>query len=206
MEELATLGRAMPAFREVAPQVEDAGWPATAVVIVDRELRVLFANHAAHTLLNAGDGLCIRHGMLAAGLPGETEALQALTASLFDPEAAPWRGVCVHVARHSESRPYACVGQRLSGPAGSQVAVIFLTDPESEAAQDAATLKQRHELTTAESELAALLARGIALKAAAKYRGISYETARTQLKSLFQKTGCRKQGELVALLLRGRFK
>lgn len=198
------IGRPLPAFQDAPRPAEDTGAPGAAVVIIDRELRVLYANHAAHRLLAAGDGLSIRHGMLAADLPAEMETLHLLAATVFDPEVAPARGACARVARLSQSRSYACHAQRLSGAAGSNAALLFLTDPETDGAVHPAALKQRHELTTAEAELASLLARGIALKAAAKHRGISYETARTQLKSLFQKTGCRKQGELVALLLGGR--
>jgi DNA-binding CsgD family transcriptional regulator len=204
MEELATIGRPLPAFQEAPRPVEDAGSPDAAVVIIDRELRVLFANQAAHRLLGAGDGLSIRHGVLCAELPGEMQTLRSLAEVVFDPDAGCSAGARARLGRLSASRAYACHAQRLSGAAGSNAALLFLSDPDDEGGVDAASLKQRHELTPAEAELAALLASGVALKAAAKHRGISYETARTQLKSLFQKTGCRKQGQLVALLLSGR--
>jgi DNA-binding CsgD family transcriptional regulator len=96
-----------------------------------------------------------------------------------------------------------------SAPAGAvcgRAAILFLRDPEQELSVDPADLRQLYDLTAAEAELAASLARGLSLEEAAARRGISYETARTQLKSLFQKTGCRKQSQLVALLLNGRCK
>ena len=204
MEELATIGRRLPAFQEAPRAVEDAASPGTAVIVIDRELRVLFANHAASRLLGAADGLSIRHGLLSADLPGEMETLRSLVEVICDPDVASVRGACVRLGRLSSGRVYACHAQRVTGAGGGNAALLFVSDPDNDGGVDAASLRARHELTPAEAELAALLARGIALKAAAKHRGISYETARTQLKSLFQKTGCRKQGQLVALLLGGR--
>jgi DNA-binding CsgD family transcriptional regulator len=55
-------------------------------------------------------------------------------------------------------------------------------------------------LTPAEARLAALLAQGMAPAEAARRLGISRETARNQLKAIFNKTGTHRQAELVALL------
>jgi DNA-binding CsgD family transcriptional regulator len=49
--------------------------------------------------------------------------------------------------------------------------------------------------------LAARLARGDALAAAAAELGVSYATARTQLAVIFRKTDTNRQGELIRLLL-----
>ncbi len=59
-------------------------------------------------------------------------------------------------------------------------------------------------LTPAESLLATKLAEGIGIGAAARELGVGMETARTQLKSVFAKTGTRRQAELAALLARFR--
>lgn len=55
-------------------------------------------------------------------------------------------------------------------------------------------------LTPAESRIAHGIARGEPLSAIAKANGISIGTARTQLKSVFVKTGTHRQAQLVALL------
>jgi DNA-binding CsgD family transcriptional regulator len=54
-----------------------------------------------------------------------------------------------------------------------------------------------------EAQLASVLIDGQDLNAACGKMGISRATARTHLASLFSKLGVRKQGELIALLLRG---
>lgn len=58
-----------------------------------------------------------------------------------------------------------------------------------------------HGLTRAEAKLAALLAKGISLEEAAATLLVSILTVRSQLKSVFAKTGVTRQAELVALLL-----
>lgn len=58
-----------------------------------------------------------------------------------------------------------------------------------------------HRLTRAEARLAATLAQGISLEEAAAALSISIHTVRSQLKSVFAKTGVTRQAELVALLL-----
>lgn len=56
------------------------------------------------------------------------------------------------------------------------------------------------ELTRKEAEIAAMLACGQTLKAAARRANIQFSTARTHLTKIFQKTGTRQQSQLVALL------
>ncbi len=58
-----------------------------------------------------------------------------------------------------------------------------------------------HGLTRAEAKLASLLADGIGLEQTAEALSVSISTVRSQLKSVFAKTGVTRQAELVALLL-----
>jgi DNA-binding CsgD family transcriptional regulator len=56
-------------------------------------------------------------------------------------------------------------------------------------------------LTPAEARLAVHLVTGKSLRSAAAKLGISYETARSQLKNIFNKTGTGRQAELVVVIL-----
>jgi DNA-binding CsgD family transcriptional regulator len=58
-----------------------------------------------------------------------------------------------------------------------------------------------HGLTSAEARLALLLAEGLSLKEASEALSVSVLTLRSQLKSVFVKTGVKRQTELVTLLL-----
>jgi DNA-binding CsgD family transcriptional regulator len=56
------------------------------------------------------------------------------------------------------------------------------------------------DLTPAEAKLAAGIAKGLSINAAAVESGITAKTARSYLERVFAKTGTHRQGELVALL------
>jgi DNA-binding CsgD family transcriptional regulator len=65
-----------------------------------------------------------------------------------------------------------------------------------------AFLRNRFDLTPAEARLVIHLVTGTSLKSSAKAVGVSYETVRRQVKSVFRKTGTHRQSELVVTVLR----
>src|SRR5262245_41309018 len=62
-------------------------------------------------------------------------------------------------------------------------------------------LEARFGLSPAEARLVALLFAGASLRSCTQALGIKYETARSYLKSVFQKTGTHRQAELVLTVL-----
>jgi len=151
----------------------------------------------------------VHKGALAGATASETTGIHAFVAGLFA-SAAHARGVRVHrVARPSGKRSYACFahplppGSGVQGVRSAPAVIIFIRDPASACAFEPEALERLYDLTTSEAILARSLAQGLTLEDAAANRGISDETARTQLKSLFEKTGCHRQAELVALLVGG---
>ena len=66
----------------------------------------------------------------------------------------------------------------------------------------AAFLKCRFDLTPAEARIVLRLVAGNSLRCAANALGITYETVRTHLKAVFQKTGTCRQAELVIVVIR----
>ena len=87
----------------------------------------------------------------------------------------------------------------LSGP--SYCAAVFLGSAQERRAIDQQVLHSLYGLTPAEARLAVELANGRDLDAVSEEFSITKHTARTQLKAIFHKTGCRRQAELVKLLL-----
>jgi DNA-binding CsgD family transcriptional regulator len=65
-----------------------------------------------------------------------------------------------------------------------------------------AFLKDRFDLTPAEARLVARLMTGESLRSCAEALGIKYETLRSRLKSVFQKTKTHRQAELVMVVIR----
>jgi DNA-binding CsgD family transcriptional regulator/PAS domain-containing protein len=78
--------------------------------------------------------------------------------------------------------------------------VVSDLNPKSKTPLD--LLSQTFGLSPAEARLASLMATGASPEQAAEQLGIARETARTQLKAVFTKTGTHRQSELVALLSR----
>jgi DNA-binding CsgD family transcriptional regulator len=66
---------------------------------------------------------------------------------------------------------------------------------------DEIVLGSRFRLTPAEARIAIGIARGEALSHIANRHGITVQTARKQLKSVFSKTRTNRQAQLVVLLL-----
>lgn len=73
-------------------------------------------------------------------------------------------------------------------------------DPGSELARRAWVLQERYGLTRAEAAFALEIVKGDGRIAAAKRRGITDSTAHSHLNSIFEKTGVRRQAELVRLM------
>jgi len=78
--------------------------------------------------------------------------------------------------------------------------MVILIDPDTRPRTPEMTLRSAFRLTEAEARLATQLAFGKPLEKVADQFGIVKETARSQLKSIFTKTGVHRQAELVALL------
>lgn len=62
------------------------------------------------------------------------------------------------------------------------------------------TIKDALRLTAREAEIAALIAEGLSLTEIAARLSLRLGTARNHLKSIFDKTGAKRQGEIVALV------
>ncbi|MES0874627.1 helix-turn-helix transcriptional regulator [Sinimarinibacterium thermocellulolyticum] len=124
---------------------------------------------------------------------GETEAASVVEAmSITRPSGRAKLGVLVRavpLGPWSESKQRPAV-------------VVFLRDPESNAAQPSQELVRRlFGLTRMEAQLALLLAEGYTLDEAAEKMNVRRNTARTHLRSIFCKTGVTRQTMLVRLLL-----
>ena len=71
-------------------------------------------------------------------------------------------------------------------------------DPDGAVAPQGASISAVYDLSPAEGRLVALLVAGYRLTEAASRAGISLNTAKTQLKSAFARTGFTRQTDLVA--------
>ena len=90
----------------------------------------------------------------------------------------------------------------MRGGKGAALA-LFVSDPGQDAAPDPEAIRDLFQLTRMEAMLAAALAGGGSLVEAADRLGIAHNTARSHLRSIFAKTGARRQSQLVHLLHAG---
>lgn len=172
------------------------------LALIDAAPRLVHANAALRSLAGRRDGLLLGRTRLMAADPSADAALAAACdlARATASGAPPLHAVAV--PRSGRPRPYLVQAVTIGDLAGARRGVLFaVTDPDA-AVPDHAMLRRLLGLTRAEAELAARLARGATLAEAARARGISPETARTQLKSVLGKTGCAGQAELARLLAR----
>jgi DNA-binding CsgD family transcriptional regulator len=196
---LATPPGALPAPDAIA-EIEVLPIP---LAIADATPRLSHANAALRRIAARGEGLMLgRERLLAA----DAAADRALASAAEELARAAARGARrmrgIAVPRPGGRRPFLVHAIALGADAARRHGVLFIvTDPDV-GAPDPRLLRRLLGFTAAEAELAAMLARGATLAGAAAARGISVETARTQLRSLLGKTGCSRQAELVRLLVR----
>jgi DNA-binding CsgD family transcriptional regulator len=179
------------------------------VMFVDRHRNRLATNRHAHDLLIAGDGLSARGNTLRAELADETARLEKLLSDALDRNARQGASATLSITRPSGAPPLNIVIVPLhvktekiaeQGP----IAAIFVTDPDMPL--DSSNLQQLRDLyalTPGEARFAASLLQGKSVEEAAAAMGITVNTARAYLKRIYQKTGVRRQPELMRLLLLG---
>lgn len=121
---------------------------------------------------------------------------------LSHPQAQP--AVAPVIVRRREASPLVLYAVPLSGPTrcafSGGTLLLLACNPEARTQIAPDVLKAAFRLTPREAALAVVLAEGISAVEAAERLGIAHETARVHMKSVFDKLGVRRQGELVRLL------
>lgn len=169
-----------------------------AMIIDDRGM-VLTLNSKAEAMV--GHGLSLIGGHLRTCDRRSETALEKLVAHA----STGFPGHAPATILFRDDRPWLRVNAApLVGPAndifGAGRAILHFDEIAPATRGEPEVLQQAFGLTPAEARLALLLARGAGLSAAAAELHIGRETARTQLRAIFDKTGTRRQAELAACL------
>jgi DNA-binding CsgD family transcriptional regulator len=166
---------------------------AIGVIVVDAKTRVIFANAVAERTLRAQSGVT--------SLP----ALQVLVHTCAQTSAGigTSAGGVITIERVDETPLLLSVAplraRRLGFGPPQPAAVITFSEPH-ERQIDERTLVHAYGLTRAEARVASALAAGVSLADYAQREGITTGTARSHLKHVFEKTGWRRQADLVRAL------
>lgn len=171
------------------------------IVVVDSGARILLANQAAEAILADPAGVIWRDRQrLAARRPTDVAALLRLIGMAALEGSG---GSCVLL---KERRPAAVVLVMPAGGAPETLharvlhAVVMIKDLAGAAKRASTAFGRYFALTPAQMALADEIVRGDGVRAAARRLRISYGTARAHLLQIFQKTGARRQTELVRLM------
>lgn len=183
------------------------------VILLDAKARAVMINRAAHEILDRHDGLMLRGSTVTARTVQQSAALrkaidQTLSMCRGEFPELPSEALVVH--RPSLKRPLQVFITPIGhgGPAlrfsnALPVAALFVSDPQSEPTPHATMLRTFYGFTPAEARLGSELLKDRSVEECAEVLRISINTARTQLKKLFEKTHTRRQSELLRLLSTG---
>ncbi len=186
---------------------------ANSTIVLDRTGRVVFANRAARKSMSASGCLRLSPGGMVGFRDKAAQAAfgKALTdlsgrdrawvPACFSVEIADNRKTVATLDRFSIADENAGVFSCLAPPRpGAPVALLTICDAPLEEATLARRLGHLYDLTRAEQVLATGILRGEALETIARKRQVSVNTLRNQLRSVFAKTGCQRQSQLVSKL------
>lgn len=174
-----------------------------AVLALDRDRKLVFANREADTMLRATTCLKLLHGQLAASIAAENAGLQAAIARV----SASRQGESLALRATSGAQPEIFLNiSRLPGRdthAAFGHAEILVTARRRGKTPlvTARQLQQSFKLSAAEAAVAEALISGRTPDEYAAGAGVSIATVRTQLRAIFEKTNTRSQTEAVGAML-----
>ena len=173
-------------------------------LLLDRQAKATFISEAASDTLLASHSLRMEDGVLGAYDAGDAERLQQLRGrSVTSNGTKQPRCSATLVGAQNGDGIIELVAVPLGNRANGSVAIVFLFDEGHSAGVNAAILSELYGLTDTETELTALLAKGLSISSIAENLEISVHTARTHLKHVFTKTGSKRQAELVHRIEQG---
>jgi DNA-binding CsgD family transcriptional regulator/PAS domain-containing protein len=176
------------------------------VLILDQSGRILRVSDRADTILSARDGVQLTGGKLCATLSAEDKKLQSAIRDVLSGEAKGVSGSGLSLSKTSTARKMGLIVRRIDGNdtprgVGWPAVAIYIRDADMAPDLEAEMMRQIFDLTPAEAAVARRLTDGLSLEDTALALDISRNTARAHLRSIFSKSGIRRQTELVRLVL-----
>jgi DNA-binding CsgD family transcriptional regulator len=188
------------------PITEQLDWSPVATIIASADGQIVHLNRAAAACLGRNDGIHSIHGRLAGQTRAATDRLRRAISRAGGDAATGQPGTANALSLPREGGPGLTVlvePHRRPGTARDErgpAAILFIRDPGASALSCTA-LQSLFGLTASEAAIASALAAGKAPEEIAAGSNIALNTVRAHLKSVFSKTGTRRQAQLVAMLL-----
>lgn len=176
------------------------------VIVLDENGMVIETNAIAKAVLQSGDGIKRIGNHVTASYAMDNRKLQSLVAEALRAPSGVGLIEAMSVSRPSGQASWGVVVRQLATDEWTDgkhrpAVAIFVRDPEGASHPPVKLAQQLFELTPAETALAIQLTNGLSLEEAAEALGIRRNTARAHLRSIFSKTGVRRQTELVRIFL-----
>jgi DNA-binding CsgD family transcriptional regulator/PAS domain-containing protein len=177
------------------------------VFLTDAKGRIHYANAAADEIVAKNDGLSDKESMLTTTNRAHTKKLEAILAAAAAPERSQRTGGSLLLPRLSRQHPLSVIAMPVNAAMGAPfhtapLALVCVTDPERETALPQQQLiRDLFDLTPAETKVAMELLAAEEPKAIAQHLGLSVNTVRVHMASIFRKTHTNRQAELVRLLM-----
>lgn len=178
-----------------------------ATITIDETGKILDKNSFASQILDGSDGLKITAGKITAQHHADNSELKRLIKRTFEnADSEQMMPEAMSVSRPSGEVPLGLVIEVIPSldwakAKGMKQAVIYIRDAVGESMTSIDISKKLFGLTPAETALTIQLINGLSLEESAEALNIRRNTARAHLRSIFSKTGVRRQTELVRLVL-----
>ncbi len=176
------------------------------MMIVDSESHVLAYNRWLQQIISESKGVSVTNGVVSAMSSTDTVGLRKLIRAAA--EGNEREAKAIRLRRSDIATPLSAfvfpfrANTCLNGMTRNHVVVLFAA-PEMHLEIPSETLMSLYQLTAAEARLVSSLVKDHSLNSIAEDFGISKHTIRTQLKSIYEKTGTHRQAELVRRVVTG---
>jgi len=182
---------------------------AMGTIILDEEAQILRTNRVADKLLAGNKNLSIKDGRLQVGGRSENQSFRSLLEQVFSAHHNSEPGF-VKAFRVGQVDSVTGLGLLIrplpivdsSALQRNPSVAIFIGDQEQRRVAPDDVLAELFGFTPAESALALLLSNGLTLDEASAELGVTRNTAKSHLSSVFSKTGLTRQTKLVQLILK----
>jgi PAS domain S-box-containing protein len=178
-----------------------------AVMLTDANGGIVYKNRSAEEILNKGATVRSRHNIIRATRQAASQELGAALKLAACAEARIGKAGWIVKLSDDDALPIIAHVLPLTGTKHqiglepSAVAAIFIRDWD-DTNENAKLLAMTHKLTLAETRLLSCILAGRNLSEATTELRVSTSTVKTQLSSIFRKTGVSRQSELILLASR----
>jgi DNA-binding CsgD family transcriptional regulator len=177
------------------------------VFLTDAKGRIRYANETGSEILTKNDGLSGKDSVLAATSRAHAKKFEAVLAAAAAPERSRRTGGSLLLPRLSRRHPLSVIAMPMNAGMGAPfhtgaLALVCVTDPDRDTSLPQQQLiRDLFDLTPAETKVAMELLAAEEPKAIAQHLGLSVNTVRVHMASIFRKTRTSRQAELVRLLM-----